>query len=74
MNRYEFKRFNVFRFEREKLFNEILKLLGNEQKVYIWFGAENPHIGGARPIDLLKIGREEKLIKFVENALSENEL
>ncbi len=46
---------------------------GDEKKTAIWMLTENPHLGGISPIDLWNFGKGKKLIKFIENRLSENE-
>ena len=37
-----------------------------------WMLCENPLLGMVAPIDMIIIGRTEKLIKFIKQALSEN--
>lgn len=43
-------------------------------KLFNWFNTENPHLGNVSPFRLIEQYRQEKLIKFIESALSENEL
>ena len=42
-------------------------------KALVWWQAPNPLLGGISPVDMLKIGREEKLLKFIKGQLAENE-
>jgi len=56
---------------------EILRLVldffkGNQAKTKIWFRSVNPLLGNVKPIDMINIGRSEKLMKFVVNKLDEN--
>lgn len=37
-----------------------------------WVLLENPMLGGVSPVDMLMLGRGEKLIKICKQALSEN--
>lgn len=43
-------------------------------KLFNWLNSKNPSLGNVSPLRLIEQCREEKLIKFIENALSENEL
>jgi hypothetical protein len=45
---------------------------GNEAKAKLWMGTPNPLLGGVVPRDLTAL-RPGKLIRIVEQALSENE-
>jgi len=40
----------------------------DEQKVAYWLDTINVNLGGLRPIDMIKLGKEKKLLKFIENA------
>lgn len=46
---------------------------GDPDKTALWFITPNPLLGGnITPRDMIRLGRYEKLFKFVFNALSEN--
>lgn len=45
---------------------------GDKEKTTLWFNTENPLLGNIKPNDLIVMGREEKLLKFIQHALSEN--
>ena len=47
---------------------------GNFKKTDTWIRTKNPLLGGLRPWDMLEMGRERKLYKFVMNAIEENKL
>ena len=46
---------------------------GNHKKAVLWMKTKNPLLGGAAPIWMVKCGRGEKLLKFVKEALRDNE-
>ena len=57
---------------------EIVALLceqfkNDQQKVALWLTIDNPHLGNVKPIDMILIGREKRLLKFVKESLSENQ-
>ena len=58
----------------KELMNRLIDYVNNDIDLIEWFHAKNPSLGEARPIELIIAGREEKLIKFIESALNENEL
>jgi len=37
-----------------------------------WMQAVNPLLGNTRPLDMLLVGRKDKLIEFIKTSLSEN--
>lgn len=45
---------------------------GDYEKMLIWFDADNIALGGVSPMWMIKVGRTEKLIKFIENIKEEN--
>lgn len=52
---------------------KILKFFnGNVDKAILWFETANPGLGNISPNDMIKIGREEKLNKFIDNCLEGN--
>lgn len=42
------------------------------EKAYKWFVAKNILLGGVSPLDMIRMGRIEKLKKWINNALEEN--
>jgi uncharacterized protein (DUF2384 family) len=53
-----------------------INLVGNyfqdEAKTMLWFQIPNPQLGGYSPRDLIRLGRFNKLMKFIQTALDEN--
>jgi hypothetical protein len=45
---------------------------GDVEKKRLWMRTENPHLGGITPNFMIEIGREEKLLKFIETSKEEN--
>ncbi len=45
---------------------------GNGHKTTLWFQTPNPLLGGMSPRDMIRLGRYEKLRRFVVNALQES--
>lgn len=44
---------------------------GDLDKTYLWFQTVNGYLGGS-PLDLIKKGREKKVIKHILSALDHN--
>lgn len=44
----------------------------DHNKTYLWFYTENPMLGSYKPIEMILLGREEKLLQFIITALDEN--
>lgn len=42
------------------------KLQWNQKKVMSWYKLENPHLGGARPEELVNRGESKQVIAFLE--------
>jgi hypothetical protein len=42
-------------------------------KAVLWFKIPNPLLGGVAPRDMIRVGRFQKLHRFIQNALDENE-
>lgn len=62
--------------KREEVLDNIFDLLmeyfdGDKAKVHLWLEAPNPLLGNINPHYMIKIGREEKLLKFIKGALDE---
>ena len=45
---------------------------GDPQKTELWFRIPNPLLGNISPRDMIRFGRFKKLLKFIQNAVSEN--
>lgn len=43
---------------------------GDLEKTALWFGLNNPLLGNISPRDMIRIGRYQKLVKFIQNALA----
>lgn len=64
-----------FGFRNYEQFEKLREFFNNDyNKLWAWFYTSNPHLGNSSPCTLIALGREEKLIKFIESALSENKL
>lgn len=46
---------------------------GDAIKTALWFKTTNPILGDISPRDMIRFGRYHKLLKFILNALSENQ-
>jgi len=44
----------------------------DEHKTILWFRVSNPLLGNISPRDMIRIGRFNKLLKFIQTALDEN--
>jgi uncharacterized protein (DUF2384 family) len=51
----------------------VAQFFKDETKTIRWFWTPNPLLGDMAPRDMIRIGRAKKLLKFISNALSENE-
>ncbi len=47
---------------------------GDADKTYTWMVMPNPLLGEVSPKWMIKNGRGEKLLKFIDNAIDENKL
>jgi hypothetical protein len=47
-------------------------LVGDPQKVALWFEIANPMLGNVSPSDMIRIGRQKRLLAFVVAARDEN--
>lgn len=43
---------------------------GDLKKTALWFSLKNPLLGNISPRDMIRIGRYEKLLSFIQDALS----
>lgn len=56
------------------LFNLVAQFFnGDAVKTVLWFHTLNPMLGNISPRDMIRYGRYQKLLKFILNALSENQ-
>lgn len=46
---------------------------GDLDRAYLWFDTPNPALGNISPNDMIKLGRTEKLLKFIQESRAENE-
>lgn len=50
------------------------EFFGNDpKKIELWLDTKNPLLGGLSPMEMVHVGREEKLLEFVKTSLAENE-
>lgn len=42
----------------------------SREKAATWFNTPNPMLGDVRPIDMIRSGRADKLLRFLEDALA----
>jgi hypothetical protein len=54
--------------------NLVAQFFRDEHKTVLWFKTANPLLGDMTPRDMIRVGRFRKLLRFIQNALSENEL
>ncbi|MBS0654984.1 MAG: hypothetical protein JSR46_04335 [Verrucomicrobia bacterium] len=60
--------------EWANLFNLVAQFFkGDAVKTALWFKTSNPMMGGISPRDMIRFGRYQKLLKFVLNALPQNQ-
>lgn len=53
--------------------NLVASFFKDEEKTILWFRTSNPLLGGMSPRDMIRVGRFKKLLKFIQNALDENQ-
>lgn len=46
---------------------------GDLDRAYLWFETPNPQLGNVSPNDMIKLGRDEKLLKFILESRENNE-
>lgn len=44
----------------------------DKDKTQAWFECPNPHLGGTTPVKLIQMGREHKVLQFIQNSLNDN--
>lgn len=60
--------------EYKQLADLLIPYFGDRDKFESWMMSDNPMLGNVAPIDMLFLGRFEKLLKFVKAALEDDEL
>ena len=50
------------------------KFQGDQEKTAAWFRATNPLLGDVSPRDMIRLGRHERLQKFIEQARSTRDI
>lgn len=45
---------------------------GDMEKVILWYRTSNPHLGWMQPVEMIVLGRERKLNKFIKNTIEGN--
>jgi hypothetical protein len=45
---------------------------GDAQKCQLWFAAKNPMLGGVSPLQMIRMGRLDRLGLFIDEAISAN--
>jgi len=45
----------------------------DQTKAVLWFKIPNPLLGNVAPREMIRVGRFQKLYRFIQNALEENE-
>ena len=46
---------------------------GDHMRIDRWLKANNPMLGNMSPFDMVRVGRAEKLLAFIQNAKDEGE-
>lgn len=69
----EFHLFDKGEIDRQtQIADFLLGFFKDQEKVYLWFNTKNPLLGGIKPLDMIRQGRSEKLLKFIQAMLREN--
>lgn len=45
---------------------------GDNERTWLWFKTRNPGLGGVSPLDIIKVGREKKLMQFIDDRFNGN--
>lgn len=48
-------------------FRKMAQYLNSTEKAYRWFETQNPLLGGLSPMDMIKLGRQNKLKLVIDN-------
>jgi hypothetical protein len=52
--------------------NLVANFFNDEHKTMLWFQLPNPLLGNMTPREMIRVGRFNKLLKFIQTALDEN--
>lgn len=58
---------------REAVLKLVVEFFGNAKKAELWMKANNPLLGGLSPEFMIRSGRSDRLLAFVQNCISENQ-
>ena len=53
--------------------NLVATFFNDPNKTQLWFKTPNPNLGNIAPRDLIRLGRGQKLLGFIQDALDENQ-
>lgn len=54
----------------QEYFNRVKKyFMGDEQKTWDWFKAIHPRFGMLSPLNAIKLGKQHKVIQFIEKEM-----
>jgi hypothetical protein len=53
--------------------NLVFEFFDDEVKTALWFKTPNPMLGGVSPRDMIRVGRYNKLLRFVTEALKQGD-
>ncbi len=64
--------FNIHKYiAHKKLYDKVRQILGSDEKALEWFTTENPELAHLTPVQLIQLGRFDKVSYFVNLRLSE---
>lgn len=59
---------------RTVIYHKVSKYFNDPSKTHLWFETSNPMLGDVSPREMLQLGRDEKLFKFIRTAEMLNEV
>lgn len=68
---------DILKIERKMTLEEALNLVKcyfkkEPEKYNLWLTTKNPFLGGVSPVWMIAVGRQDKLINFIEERLVKN--
>jgi len=58
---------------RREVYGLVFDFFGKDRtKADLWMSSKNPMLGFVAPDEMLRLGRGDRLLKFVETSLAEN--
>lgn|SRR5579859_4911248 len=60
-------------YQIQSIVDTISEVLG-EEKAKLWMTAKNPLLGNQTPLEMLSLGRYNKLVEFINTQLRENDV